>query len=139
MRVQSSSRVRNRSVPRAHGPEVSPARASPPSADRPEHQRPDHDRSATKLATEERYMKTWVRRSEAIGRRSISGYELRRIPRKLAGSGSLDYLKMFTALAATRRIVIDERADSVSMRSFDQRVSGIASVGLKAIEFVKER
>lgn len=48
------------------------------------------------------------------------------------------YLKMFTARAATSRMVIDDRADSVSMRNLAQRLSGIASVGLKAIELVKE-
>lgn len=48
------------------------------------------------------------------------------------------YLKMLTARAATSRIVIEEIADSESIRSFAQRVSGIASVGLKAIEFVNE-
>ena len=45
---------------------------------------------------------------------------------------------MLTARAATSRTVIDERADSISMRSFARRLSGIASVGLNAIEFVKE-
>jgi hypothetical protein len=48
------------------------------------------------------------------------------------------YLKMFTALAATSRTVTAERPDSVSIRNFAQRLSGIASVGLKAIELVKE-
>ena len=50
----------------------------------------------------------------------------------------LAYLKMLTARAATSRIVIAEIADSNSISSFARRVSGIASVGLKAIEFVNE-
>jgi hypothetical protein len=45
---------------------------------------------------------------------------------------------MFTARAATRRTVSDETADSESMSIFARRVSGIASVGLNAIEFVNE-
>ena len=48
------------------------------------------------------------------------------------------YLKMFTALAATSSTVTAESPDSVSIRNFAQRLSGIASVGLKAIELVKE-
>lgn len=46
--------------------------------------------------------------------------------------------KMLTARAATRRTVRQEMADSLSMSSLAQRLSGIASVGLKAIELVKE-
>src|SRR5205085_11295761 len=48
------------------------------------------------------------------------------------------YLKMLTARAATRSTVIAEIADSESISSFAQRLSGIASVGLKAIELVNE-
>ena len=43
---------------------------------------------------------------------------------------------MFTARAATSRIVSAESADSQSIRSFASRVSGSTSVGLKAIAFV---
>ena len=45
---------------------------------------------------------------------------------------------MLTARAATSRIVTEEIADSESISCFARRVSGIASVGLKAIEFVNE-
>jgi hypothetical protein len=38
---------------------------------------------------------------------------------------------MFTALAATSRTVTEEIADSLSMSSLAQRLSGMASVGLK--------
>src|SRR5262249_31153577 len=48
------------------------------------------------------------------------------------------YLKMFTARAATRSTVIEEGADSAAIRSLAHRLSGIESVGLKAIELVKE-
>ncbi|HYZ88661.1 MAG TPA: low temperature requirement protein A, partial [Myxococcales bacterium] len=48
------------------------------------------------------------------------------------------YLKMLTARAATSSTTRTEIADSNSMRSFAQRLSGIASVGLNAIEFVNE-
>ena len=47
-----------------------------------------------------------------------------------------DYLKMFTARAATSRIVSAESADSKSIKSFASRVSGSTSVGLNAIAFV---
>jgi hypothetical protein len=49
-----------------------------------------------------------------------------------------NYLKMLTARAATSRTVSDEIDDSESIRSFARVVSGIASVGLNAIEFVNE-
>jgi hypothetical protein len=45
---------------------------------------------------------------------------------------------MFTAAAATSRITSAEIEASKSISSFAQRLSGIASVGLKAIEFVNE-
>jgi hypothetical protein len=45
---------------------------------------------------------------------------------------------MFTARAATSRIVTAERIDSAVMSRFAACVSGIASVALKAIEFVSE-
>jgi hypothetical protein len=45
----------------------------------------------------------------------------------------------FTALAATRRIVTAETTDSRAMAAFAGRESGIASVGLNATEFVRER
>jgi hypothetical protein len=50
----------------------------------------------------------------------------------------LSYLKMFTARAVTSRMLIAETPDSESISSFAQGLSGIASVGLNAIEFVKE-
>jgi hypothetical protein len=50
----------------------------------------------------------------------------------------VSYLKMFTARAVTSRMLIAEIPDSDSISSFAQRLSGIASVGLNAIEFVKE-
>jgi hypothetical protein len=46
------------------------------------------------------------------------------------------YLKMFTARAATSRIVTAEIVDSASISSLARRLSGIASVGLNAIAFV---
>lgn len=48
------------------------------------------------------------------------------------------YLKMFTARAATSRMLRAETADSESISSFAHRLSGIASVGLNAIEFVND-
>lgn len=45
---------------------------------------------------------------------------------------------MFTARAATNSTVVAEIADSASITIFTRRVSGIASVGLKAIEVVNE-
>ena len=45
---------------------------------------------------------------------------------------------MFTARAATNSTVVAEIADSVSIIIFARRVSGIASVGLKAIALVNE-
>ena len=48
------------------------------------------------------------------------------------------YLRMLTARATTRATVIRETADCSSMIIFAQRVSGIVSVGLKAVALVKE-
>lgn len=62
---------------------------------------------------------------------------MRQRPRRAAGYAA-DYLKMFTARAATSRIVTADTLDSDSIKSFAQRLSGIASVGLNAIEFVNE-
>ena len=45
---------------------------------------------------------------------------------------------MFTARAATSRIVTADADASSSISIFAWRVSGIASVGLNAIEFVNE-
>ena len=45
---------------------------------------------------------------------------------------------MLTERAATSSTVTADTADSVSINAFAQRVSGIASVGLKAIEFVND-
>jgi hypothetical protein len=56
----------------------------------------------------------------------------RRVPAPWAGT----YWKMFTARAATSRIVTAEAADSASISAFARWVSGIASVGLNAIAFV---
>jgi hypothetical protein len=46
---------------------------------------------------------------------------------------------MLIARAATSRTVVAEIADSSSISAFAVRVSGIASVGLNAIEFVNDR
>jgi hypothetical protein len=43
---------------------------------------------------------------------------------------------MFTARAATRRRVIAESVASAAIKVLARRVSGITSVGLKAIELV---
>jgi hypothetical protein len=45
---------------------------------------------------------------------------------------------MFTARAATRRMVIAERVDWADINVLAGRVRGIASVGLNAIAFVSE-
>jgi hypothetical protein len=45
---------------------------------------------------------------------------------------------MFTARAAIKRTVIAESMDSAAINAFAGRVSGIASVGLKAIELVSD-
>jgi len=45
---------------------------------------------------------------------------------------------MLTARAATSSTVSDESADSAAISSFAQRLRGIASVGLNAIELVNE-
>jgi hypothetical protein len=45
---------------------------------------------------------------------------------------------MFTARAAITRMVIPDSADSDAMSRLADRVSGIASVGLKAIELVSD-
>ena len=47
-------------------------------------------------------------------------------------------LRMFTARAATRRIVTADRVDSAAISRLAGRVSGIASVGLNAIELVSD-
>ena len=60
----------------------------------------------------------------------------------LAAAGSCGgdrYWKMLTARAATRSTVSAEIADSQSIKSLTRRVRGIASVGLKAIEFVNDK
>ena len=68
---------------------------------------------------------------------ATSGVCHHRLPH--AGGESVDgQWKMLTARAATSRMVTEEMADSLSMSSFAQRVRGMASVGLNAIEFVKE-
>jgi hypothetical protein len=48
------------------------------------------------------------------------------------------YARMFTARAATRSTVTAERVDSAAINALAGRVSGIASVGLNAVAFVKE-
>jgi hypothetical protein len=45
---------------------------------------------------------------------------------------------MFTARAVTSRMLSAETADSESISIFAHRLSGIASVGLNAIEFVND-
>jgi hypothetical protein len=45
---------------------------------------------------------------------------------------------MFTARAATRRMVIAESPDSAAIKVLAKRVRGIASVGLNAVAFVSE-
>ena len=45
---------------------------------------------------------------------------------------------MLTARAATRRIVIAESVDPAAINALAGRVSGIASVGLNAIELVSD-
>ena len=45
---------------------------------------------------------------------------------------------MFTARAATRRTVTAESVDRLAINAFARRVSGIASVGLNAVEFVSD-
>jgi hypothetical protein len=54
------------------------------------------------------------------------------------GKGRAVYLKMLTDRAATSRMLTAETPDSESISIFARRVSGIASVGLKAIELVNE-
>ena len=54
------------------------------------------------------------------------------------GPDRLSYSKMLMARAATSRTVIDETLASLSIASLIRRVSGMASVGLKAIELVNE-
>jgi hypothetical protein len=45
---------------------------------------------------------------------------------------------MFTARAATRSTVTTESVESAAISALAVRVSGIASVGLKAVAFVSE-
>jgi hypothetical protein len=45
---------------------------------------------------------------------------------------------MFTARAATRRTATAESVDSAAIKALAGRVSGIASVGLNAIEFMSD-
>ena len=59
-----------------------------------------------------------------------------RRPIRLVGGDR--YLRMLTARATTRATVIRETADCSNMIIFAQRVSGIVSVGLKAVALVKE-
>ena len=49
------------------------------------------------------------------------------------------YLRMFTARAITSATVTSEMADWPSMVSFAHAVSGITSVGLKAVALVNYR
>jgi hypothetical protein len=48
------------------------------------------------------------------------------------------YVKMLTARATTSSTVTDEMLASTSIKPFAECVSGIVSVGLNAIELVKE-
>jgi hypothetical protein len=50
---------------------------------------------------------------------------------------AVDYLKMFTARATTRSTVTEDTVASLNINDFARRVRGMASVGEKAIEFVK--
>jgi hypothetical protein len=58
--------------------------------------------------------------------------------RRLGGAAGYG-CRMFTARAATNRIATIEIPDSIAISDFAVRVSGIASVGLNAIEFVIDR
>ena len=71
-------------------------------------------------------------------RRDVSDTRCESTERGRALLGSESYLKMFTDRAVTSRMLIAETADSEIISSFARRLSGIASVGLNAIEFVKE-
>ena len=65
----------------------------------------------------------------------------RRVPRRRRRArprAGRRYVKMLTARAATSSTVTAEAADSASISAFARRLSGIASVGLNAIEFVNE-
>ena len=53
-------------------------------------------------------------------------------------SSSYLYRRTFIARAATRRTVIAESVDSAAISALAGRVSGIASVGLNAIELVSD-
>ena len=48
------------------------------------------------------------------------------------------YARMLTARAATSSTVIADRVDSAAISALAGRVKGIASVGLKAIELVRD-
>src|SRR3954467_9772799 len=48
-----------------------------------------------------------------------------------------DHFSTFTARAATIRTVVIEMVDSIAITSLAGRVSGITSVGLKAVAFVR--
>ena len=48
------------------------------------------------------------------------------------------YLRMFTARAATRRTVTADKVHSAAISALVRRVNGIASVGLNAIELVRD-
>src|SRR5262245_66563804 len=61
------------------------------------------------------------------------GCSSRRYAGRTLQPGSVGYLKMLTARAATRSRVVEEGADSVSIRSLDQRLHGIALDGLEAV------
>ena len=63
-----------------------------------------------------------------------------RVP-SVASTDGIDgetYARMFTARAATSRSVIAASIDSAAIRVLARRVSGIESVGLNAIELVRE-
>jgi hypothetical protein len=60
------------------------------------------------------------------------------VPVRAHGPQPTGYRRMFTARAATNSTVVAEIADSASIIIFTRRVSGIASVGLKATALVNE-
>jgi hypothetical protein len=59
------------------------------------------------------------------------------IERRVSTTPAVGYLKMFTARAATRSTVTEDTVASLNINDFARRVRGMASVGEKAIEFVK--
>ena len=63
----------------------------------------------------------------------------RRAPALTLFRSSLRYLKTLTARAITNPKMTSEANAWIAIASLAQRASGITSVGLKAVEFVKPR